>query len=43
MEALMPIAEQMSMMGWDTDTIPVDKMDVALAKYEKALQAMMGK
>ncbi len=43
MEALMPTLEQMNMLGWDTDTIPVDKMDVALAKYEKALQAMQAK
>ena len=43
MEALMPVCEQMMMMGWDTDTIPVDKMEVALAKYEKALQAMKAK
>ena len=42
-EALMPVGEQMSMMGWDTDIIPVDKMKVALAKYEKALQAMQAK
>ena len=42
-EALMPVGEQMSMMGWDTDIIPVDKMEVAIAKYEKALQAMQAK
>ena len=43
MEALMPLVEQMNMLGWDTDTIPVDKMEVALQKYEKALQAMQAK
>jgi hypothetical protein len=42
-EALMPVGEQMSMMGWDTDIIPVDKMEVALAKFEKALQGMQAK
>jgi hypothetical protein len=39
----MPVGEQMSMMGWDTGIIPVDKMEVAIAKYEKALQAMQAK
>ena len=43
MEALMPALEQMSMMGWDTDTIPVEKMEVAVPKVEKALQAMQAK
>ena len=43
MEALMPALEQMSMMGWDTDTIPVEKMAVAIPKAEKALQAMQAK
>jgi len=43
MEALMPVLEQMNMLGWDTDTIPVEKMEVALVKYGKALQAMQAK
>ncbi|MBA7687027.1 hypothetical protein ES703_95487 [subsurface metagenome] len=43
MEALMPVLEQMNMLGWDTDTIPVEKMEVALPKFEKALQAMQAK
>ena len=43
MEALMPLEEQMIMLGWETDTIPVDKMKVALPKFEKALQAMQAK
>jgi hypothetical protein len=42
-EALMPALEQMSMMGWDTDTIPVEKMETAIPKAEKAVQAMQGK
>ena len=43
MEALMPPLEQMNMLGWETDTIPVEKTDVALPKLEKALQAMQAK
>ena len=43
MEALMPVLEQMNMLGWDTDTIPVEKMDVAIPKLEKAFQAMQAK
>jgi len=43
MEALMPLVEQMNMLGWETDTIPVDKMEVAIPKFEKALQAMLAK
>jgi hypothetical protein len=43
MEALMPALEQMNMLGWDTDTIPVEKMEVAIPKFEKALQAMQAK
>lgn len=43
MEALMPLLEQLNMLGVDTDTIPVEKMEVALPKYEKALQAMQAK
>ena len=43
MEALMPLEEQMNMLGWETDTIPVEKMEVAIPKFEKALQAMQAK
>jgi hypothetical protein len=43
MEALIPPLEQMSMLGWDTDTIMVEKMDVALPKLEKAFQALHAK
>ena len=42
-EALMPLLEQMNMMGWNTDIIPVETMEVGLPKAEKALQAMMAK
>ena len=43
MEVLMPLLEQMNMFGWETDTIPIEKMGVALPKFEKALQAMQAK
>ncbi len=43
MEVLMPLEEQMNMLGWETDTIPVEKMEVALPKIQKALQAMQAK
>ena len=42
-EALMPPLEQMNMLGWNTETIPVEKMEVAIPKFEKALQAMQAK
>lgn len=42
-DALMPLLEQMNMMGWETDIIPVETMEVGLPKAEKALQAMMAK
>ena len=42
-EVLMPLTEQMNMIGWNTDIIPVETMEVGLAKAEKALQAMQGK
>jgi hypothetical protein len=40
LEALMPVLEQMKMGGWNTEVIPVDKTEVAIAKVEKAFQAM---
>ena len=43
MDALMHPLEQMNMLGWDTDTIPVEKMDVTIPKWEKALQAIQAK
>ena len=43
MEALMPPLEQMNMLGWNTETIPVGKMEAAIPKFEKALQAMQAK
>jgi hypothetical protein len=43
MEALMPTLEQMNMLGWDTDTIPVEKMEVVIPKLEAALRAMQAK
>ncbi len=43
LEALMPLEEGMNVLGWETDTIPVEKMEVAIPKFEKALQAMQAK
>jgi hypothetical protein len=43
LEALMPVTEQMKMGGWNTDVIPVEKTEVAIVKFEKALQAMKAK
>ena len=43
MDVLMPALEQFKMLGWDTDTIPVEKMEVTIPKLEKALQAMQAK
>jgi len=42
-EALLPLAEQLKMLGWDTDIIPVDKPKVAIQKIEMAMQASMKK
>jgi hypothetical protein len=42
-DAFMPTLEQMNMLGVDTDIIPVDKMKVAITKFEQALQAMKAK
>jgi hypothetical protein len=42
-DVLMPALEQMNMIGWETDIIPVEKMEVALPKFEQALKAMMAK
>jgi hypothetical protein len=42
-DVLMPVLEQMNNIGWETDIIPVEKMEVAVPKFEQALKAMMGK
>jgi len=43
MEALMPALEQGNALGWNTDIIPVEKMEVSLPKFEQALKALMAK
>ena len=40
LEALMPGCEQMHLFGWDTEVIPVEKMEVHLDKFAKALEAV---
>ena len=35
-DVLVPVTEQMKMVGWDTDIIPVEKTEVWLSKLEKA-------
>jgi hypothetical protein len=32
-----PVTEQMNLAGWDTEVIPVDRAEVAMAKMEKAM------
>jgi len=39
----MPVAEQLKVLGWNTDIIPVDKPEVALQKIGMAMQASMKK
>ena len=42
-EAMMPAVEQMSMLGLDTDIIPVEKTSVSIPKFEQFLKAMQAK
>jgi hypothetical protein len=39
-DAIMPSLEQMSMMGFDTEVIPADKLSVKMEKLAKAMSAM---
>jgi hypothetical protein len=39
-EAMLPLAEQLKMLGWNTDIIPVDEAEVAIQKLEKAMASM---
>jgi hypothetical protein len=39
-DLLMPSLEQMSMMGFDTEVIPADKLGVKMEKLAKAMAAM---
>ena len=38
-DVIMPALENMSMMGFDTDVIPADKLDVKMDKLSKAMAA----
>ena len=40
---LVPVFEQMSNLGLDTEIIPADKVEVAIAKWEKAMAEMAQK
>ena len=39
-EALVPVLEQMKMLGWNTEVIPVEKSEVAVEKAAKLLEAL---
>jgi hypothetical protein len=39
-EALAPLLRNMSIAGWNTEVIPAERAEVALANIEKAMQAM---
>ena len=39
-EALEPFLRQMTLVGWNTEVIPAQKVEVAIANLEKAMQAM---
>ena len=39
-EALAPMLRQMAGGGWDTEVVPAEKSEVALANIEKAMQSM---
>jgi hypothetical protein len=43
MDDVVPMVEQMMMIGWDTEIIPVEKSLVALPKMEKAIAQMVKK
>jgi hypothetical protein len=43
MDDVIPVCEQMLMVGWETEIIPVEKSVVALPKMEKALAQMAKK
>jgi hypothetical protein len=40
MDSVLPTCQQMNMIGWDTEIIPVDKTADATPKIEKALAEM---
>jgi hypothetical protein len=39
-DALANLLRQMSIVGWNTEVIPVERADVAMPKIEKAMQEM---
>ena len=41
-DALTPLLEQMNFMEWETEVIPVETMDVFIAKAEKVITQMAG-
>jgi len=40
-EALAPLLRNMSVAGWNTEVIPVEKAEAAMVSIEKAMQEMM--
>lgn len=36
-ENLIPAFEQLNLLGWNTEVIPAEKMEVSIPKFEKAL------
>lgn len=43
MDSVIPTCEQMNMVGWDTEIIPIEKSADAAPKMEKALAEMLKK
>jgi hypothetical protein len=43
LDSVIPSSEQMNMVGWDTEIIPIEKAEDATPKFEKALMEMMKK
>jgi hypothetical protein len=41
-DALTPLLEQLRFLGMNTEVIPVERMEVAIEKMEKLLQALSG-
>lgn len=41
-DALTPLLEQMNFLEWETEVIPVETMDVFIAKAEKIMAQMAG-
>jgi len=43
LDSLAPLSEQLLLFGWETDIIPVDKMEAHLKKADEAMEAMRKK